>query len=142
MKLQIVHDDNESIEGYISLTLSENSKSDLSKIVNNSCTEILLLDIIDSFEYDKSLEFLLDVLTKIRLNGSIILRGISSLAFSHALLNGSIDSNKASNIISNIKSIHDQRDVTELLEKNNFRIDTIRLNGVSYELKATRYNQK
>lgn len=142
MKLQIVHDDNESIEGYIALTISENSKSDLSQVVNNSCTEILLLDIIDSFAYDKSFEFLFDVLTKIRLNGSIILRGISSLAFSHALLNGSIDNSKASNIISEIKSIHDQRDITELLEKNNFRIDTIRLNGVSYELKATRYNQK
>jgi hypothetical protein len=142
MKLQIVHNDNESIEGFISLKISDNPKSDLSQIVNHSCTDILVLDIIDSFEYNQSFEFLSEVLSKIRLNGSLLLRGVSSLAFSHALLNGSIDSNKASNIISEIKSIHDQRDITTLLESNDFRIDTMRLNGVSYELKATRQNVK
>jgi len=138
MKLQIVNSDDQSIEGFISLKVSEDFKTTLSQIVDNSCTEVLLLDILDTIEYEKSFEFLKIVLQKIRSNGSILLRGISSLAFAHSLLNGPIDSKHASGIISNIHSIHDQRDVINLLESKNFTIDTVRLNGISYELKATR----
>lgn len=140
MKLQIVNNDNESIEGFVSLKVGENFKNTLSQLVDNSCTEVLLLDILDTMEYESSLEFLLNVIHKIRLQGSIMLRGISSLAFSHSLLNGPLDSKKASEIIANIKSIHDQRDVINLLESNNFIIDTVRLAGVSYEVQATRHN--
>jgi len=138
MKLQIVNSDDQSIEGFISLKVGEDFKTTLSQIVDNSCTEVLLLDILDTIEYEKSFEFLKIVLQKIRLNGSITLRGVSSLAFAHSLLNGPIDSKQASGIISNIHSIHDQRDVINLLESKNFTIDTVRLNGISYELKATR----
>jgi len=138
MKLQIVNSDDQSIEGFISLKVGEDFKTTLSQIVDNSCTEVLLLDILDTIEYEKSFEFLKIVLQKIRLNGSITLRGVSSLAFAHSLLNGPIDSKQASGIISNIDSIHDQRDVINLLESKNFTIDTVRLNGISYELKATR----
>jgi hypothetical protein len=140
MKLQIVRNDNESIEGFVSLKVGEDFKTTLSQLVDNSCTEVLLLDILDTMEYESSFEFLASVLNKIRLQGSIILRGISSLAFSHSLLHGPIDSKQASEIITNIKSIHDQRDVISILESHNFIIDTVRLHGVSYELRATRYN--
>ena len=138
MKLQIINNDDESIEGFISLKIGEDFKTTLSQLVDNSCTEVLLLDILDTMEYEKSFAFLADVLKKIRSNGSIILRGVSSLAFSHSLLNGPIDSKQASGIIANINSIHDQKDVINLLESHNFTIDTVRLNGISYELKATR----
>jgi len=138
MKLQIVNNDDESIEGFISLKVGEDFKTTLSQLVDNSCTEVLLLDILDTMEYEQSFEFLVSILKKIRSSGSIILRGVSSLSFSHSLLNGPIDSKQASGIIGNIKSIHDQRDVINLLESNNFTVDTVRLNGVVYELKATR----
>lgn len=138
MKLQIVNNDDESIEGFISLKIGEDFKTTLSQLVDNSCTEVLLLDILDTMEYEQSFEFLVSVLKKIRSNGSIILRGVSSLSFAHSLLNGPIDSKQASGIIGNIRSIHDQRDVTNLLESNNFTVDTLRLSGVVYELKATR----
>jgi len=138
MKLQIVRNDNDSIEGFVSLKVGEDFKTTLSQLVDHSCKEVLLLDILDTMEYDQSFEFLANVLQKIRLNGSITLRGISSLAFAHSLLNGPIDSKQASGIISNIHSIHDQRDVINVLESNNFTIDTVRLNGIAYELKATR----
>lgn len=138
MKLQIVNNDDESIEGFISLKIGEDFKTTLSQLVDNSCTEVLLLDILDTMEYEQSFEFLVNILKKIRSNGSIILRGVSSLSFSHSLLNGPIDSKQASGIIGNIRSIHDQRDVTNLLESNNFTVDTVRLSGVVYELKATR----
>lgn len=140
MKIQIIKNDGESIDGFITLKLGNDTKLELSKIINNSCTEILLLDIIDLFEYNKSIELISDIVSKIRLNGSLILRGISSIAFSHSLLNGIIDSNRASEIISKIQSIHDHRDITSLLESHHFTIDTISLNGLSYELKATRNN--
>jgi hypothetical protein len=138
MKLQIVNNDDESIEGFISLKVSKDFKTTLSQLVDSSCTEVLLLDILDTMEYEQSFEFLFYVLKKIRLNGSIVLRGISSIAFAHSLLNGPIDSKRASGIIDNIHSIHDQRDVINLLESNDFIVDTVRLNGVEYELKATR----
>ena len=138
MKLQIVKNDDESIDGFISLKLGEDFKTTLSQLVDHSCTEVLLLDILDAMEYDQSFEFLAIVLQKIRLNGSIILRGVSSLVFANSLLNGIIDSKQASGIISNIHSIHDQRDVINLLESKNFTIDTVKLNGISYEVKATR----
>lgn len=139
MKLQIIKNDDDSIEGFISIKVSENPETELSKIISNSCTEMLVLDIIDYFDYDKSISFLADLLSKIRLNGSILLRGISSVAFSHALFNGSLDCKKASDIIANIKSVHDQRDIIGYLEANNFSIDTVRLMGASYEIKATRH---
>lgn len=138
MKLQIVNNDDESIEGFISLKIGEDFKTTLSQLVDNSCTEVLLLDILDTIEYEQSFEFLVSVLKKIRSNGSIILRGVSSLAFSHSLLNGPIDSKQASGIISNIRSIRDQRDIINLLESNSFTVDTVRLSGIVYELKATR----
>jgi hypothetical protein len=138
MKLQIVNNDDESIEGFISLKVGEDFKTTLSQLVDNSCTEVLLLDILDTMEYEQSFEFLSGIFRKVRSSGSIILRGVSSLSFSHSLLNGPIDSKQASGIIGNIKSIHDQRDVINLLESNNFTVDTVRLSGVVYELKATR----
>jgi hypothetical protein len=138
MKLQIVRNDNESIDGFVSLKVNEDFKTTLSQVIDHSCKEVLMLDILDTMEYDQSFELLVGVLQKIRLNGSITLRGISSISFAHSLLSGPIDSKQASGIISNIHSIHDQRDVINLLESNNFTIDTVRLSGVAYELKATR----
>jgi hypothetical protein len=138
MKLQIVNNDDESIEGFVSLKVGDDFKTALTQLIDNSCTEVLLLDILDTMEYGQSFEFLSGILRKVRSNGSIILRGVSSIAFSHSLLNGPIDSKQASGIIANIRSIHDQRDVINLLESNHFIIDTVRLNGVTYELKATR----
>jgi hypothetical protein len=36
MKLQIINNENESIEGFVSLKISENFQTTLSQIVNNS----------------------------------------------------------------------------------------------------------
>lgn len=138
MKLQIINNENESIEGFVSLKISENFKTTLSQIIDNSCTEILLLDILDTMDYEKSYEFLSQMIHKIRLNGSLILRGVSSIVLANSILNEKIDTKQASNIIANIQSFHDQRDIITLLEANDFIIDTIRLSGVNYELKATR----
>lgn len=139
MKLQIIKNDDDAIEGFVSIKVSENPETDLSKVINNSCTEMLVLDVIDYFDYDKSISFLADVLSKIRLNGSILLKGVSSVAFSHAVFNGSLDCKQASDIIANIKSIHDQRDIIGYLEANKFTIDTVRTTGACYEIKATRH---
>ena len=138
MKIQIVNNDNESIDGFIALKISDNIKQDLGKIVDNSCTELLVLDVINSFKYNESIEFLLTLLKKVRINGNILLKGVSSLSLSNAILNELINSEEGSSVIENIKSIHDHRDIVNLLEANNFTVNTIMLGGVSYELGATR----
>jgi len=139
MKLQIINNENESIEGFISLKISENFQNTLSQIVDNSCAEILLLDILDTMDYDKSYEFLSQMIRKVRLNGSLILKGISSIVLASSIMNEKIDTKQASNMIANIRSVHDQRDIITMLEANDFIIDVVRISGVTYELKATRY---
>ena len=138
MKLQIVKNDDESIDGFVSLKVGEDFKSTVSKIIDNSCTEILLLDILDSMDYDTSYEFLSHIIQKVRLNGSLLLRGVSSIVLASSMLNGQIETKQASNVIANINSIHDQRDIITMLEANDFVVDIVRLSGVTYELKATR----
>ncbi|NBO99200.1 MAG: hypothetical protein EBU90_03610 [Proteobacteria bacterium] len=136
MKIQVVRSSEQEISGFLPLTLD---KKDLSNVIHNSCTEVLVLNTLNYLEFDEALTFLQALLKRIRLNGTITLTGVHLMSLVQNVSNEIIDSKIFSSIIADIKCVIDTRIIVQILESNNFVIDhLVMTDGNFYELKATR----
>lgn len=137
MKLQIINNISDQLNGFTSITIA--NRQDIKNIVHNSCTQVFAARVLDTLEYKDALEFLSELLQRVRLSGSIILSGLDLISLGQNIANELIDSESASNAISNVKSITDTRIITKLLESNGFVLEYLLLLDQNYyEIKATR----
>ena len=136
MKIQIVKPGEQEISGYLPLTLD---KKDITNVINNSCTEILVLNSLNYLSFDDAIGFFQALLKKIRLNGKITITGVHLMALAQNVANEIIDSKICSDIIANVKCIIDTRIIVQILESNNCTLDYLVITeGNFFELKATR----
>lgn len=137
MKLQIVNNESEVVNGYMHILIA--NKEDLKNIVHSSCTEVVAFNVLDKLEYKDALDFFIALLNRVRLNGCITLSSLNLISLGQNIISEEIDSENFSKLIENVKSIIDTRIIINLLESNNFIIDhLILLDRNYYELKATR----
>lgn len=136
MKLFISNDD-KTIEGYIKINLT-NLVNDLNNIVDNSCTQILAPNIIDSLPYNSGLNFIDQLYKKLRLTGLLTITGSDVEVISRSVMSSSINYEEYSNIISNKLSIRSLSQIQEYLSKyKDLQIET-QIKGINYVITAIR----
>lgn len=137
MKLQLITHESESISGFNQILIENDRCPDIDNVINHSCTDLLAIDCLDKLSYDMSVKLFGELMKKIRLGGTLVVRGIGLLTLGHGIISESIDAQGLSAIVENIKCIHDPRNIVHVLEQENFVV-TMSLRGIHYEITATR----
>lgn len=137
MKLQVITHESESISGFDQILIENDTCPEIDNVINHSCTDLLAIDCLDKLSYDSSVKLFGELVKKIRLGGTLVIRGIGLLVVGQQIMSESIDAQMFSSIVQNIKCVHDPRNMVNVLEKENFAV-TLYLRGVHYEITATR----
>jgi hypothetical protein len=141
MKIHITENVSKAIEGYGMIPIVY-GKADLGAIPDNSLTEIIAIDAIDSIPSDLLSQFIESLVSKMRLGSSLILGGIELGVVSRSLINGRLTSFSFNDIMSKKKSIHSSKDIVDLLKSHNVNIDNVQIIGNHYEITASRPSSK
>jgi hypothetical protein len=137
MKLQILTKTQEAIGGFETLEVGHNA-IDLTKIVDNECEVILASDILDCFTSVAMPQLVDALLTKLRLNGELVVGGTDIRVFSKAVTNGLISTEDASNVVTGVHSMTCCQQTREVLTKAGLEIQSVHIEGLHYELKVKR----
>ena len=139
MRLLITADKESSLDGFQTLLVDDKeSYKDIDRVVDSSCTMIVVESAADNLEYEQAVELLTKTFRKVRLNGTVILRGVS---FDHVC--GLYKANElniegVNKELFKYKSVQDYRNIIYILDSNNFTVDTVTFQGLLYEIKAIR----
>jgi hypothetical protein len=136
MKVQIVNKDEEIIDGYYIISI--NKLETVATLINNACTDIIAVDVLDKLSNKDALDLLNALLQKVRMNGRLILSGIHLLSFANGIVNENIDQDTVAKIIDENHSIIDSRKISNILESHKFVIDSLKIQSYKYEITATR----
>ena len=137
MKIQILRQDQKPIEGYQQITVDRNSL-DLATVSDNECEFILAPDVLDSFSGDGAGQVIQALYSKLRLGGTLVIGGTDVRLFSKAVLNGAVGVMDASNIVTNCHAMTSVEMTKVTLQGLGLFINSTSLDGLHYELKATR----
>lgn len=136
MKIQIVNKNEEIIDGYY--IISTEKLENISTIINNSCTDLIAIDVLDKLTQNECIDLLNVLMQKIRINGRMVISGVHLLSLAQGIINETIDSSAVNDIIAQNQSIIDSRKICNLLEAKKFIIDTFKIYGHKYEIIAIR----
>lgn len=141
MKLFISENIDKSIEGYKIIPIVY-GEIDLQSIPDNSSTDIVAIDAIDSVKYANLASFIKKIVSKMRLNSNLYLGGTDIFAVSRELLNGSKSIEEFNTIIESKNGIYSASMILELLRDNGIKINSVVYKGNKYEISATRPDYK
>lgn len=136
MKIHIVDDPNNAIEGYNIITF-DNLDVEFEKLSNNCCDFILANNIFDYVESKQIPEIIHKLFSKLRLSGKISIGGKDINLFCKSVKNKLLSEQEASDIISKTKSLVGYGFVENIIKDLGMKYTT-QLNGVSYEITASR----
>lgn len=138
MKIQIIKDESESIEGISNIVIKDDKVEELSSVVSNSCTLVLLDKSLDYLSYDSAVSCLAECLSKVRLGGEIIINGFC-INNSHSMYaSNQVDVHTLNMSIFAIKSFQNHENIIYTLEKHGFVVESVLKHGMYYEIKAQR----
>lgn len=137
MKIHIVQENEEHIQGYERVVISEEGV-ELEKVSDNECTFILASGCLDAIKVESMEEFLIKLRQKMRMGSSISIGGTDLRVFCRAVVNGGISPQDASKVFSRNKSCSDVNYVSDLLQRLGLKINTTTISGVYYEIEASR----
>ena len=132
MKLNISNN-KKQINNYVNMSIKENN-IDLSKIVNNSCEEILLIDSLDSVEYEHINEILMHVCSKLRLNGRLVIVGIDIKSMSRQVMSEEVSIEDYNKVLSQVKSLNSLSRIQQRLPQYGLYVESSVLKGYKYEI--------
>lgn len=141
MKLFISENIDKSLQGYTIIPIIY-GEIDISNVPNNSATSIIAIDALDSIKYDKIVEFLRSVISKMRIGCILHLGGIDIYALSRELLNGSKDIEECNKELYSNSGIYSSKFISDILYENKLKIKSIVYKGNRYEISATRPENK
>jgi hypothetical protein len=136
MKIQILTDIKDSIDGFNPVFLNENGLS--ANIAENSATEIIMNGTVELVPYEKLDNILLDLKKLVRKGGKIVMNGVDASCVSRDFVTGIIDIKTYNDVIFSRMSVHDSKQLGNKLKSLGFVIDKILLRGSIYELHASR----
>jgi hypothetical protein len=134
MKLQIIEDESQKIEGFETIMTSQNLNLD--NVPDNSCEIIVAKQALDSTV--SAQESLGKICSKVRLGGSVVISGTELRCFFKNVINGMIDENSASVLVGKSLSLSSVDSVKNGLRSLGFFVKSSIINGVSYEVTAER----
>lgn len=136
MKIQILKDIQDCVDGYTPVILGDNG-IDID-VPNNSVSDILIVNSIENISYDKLDELLMSIKRLLRLNGTVVINGVDINCISRDLINRSIDVKTYNEIVFSKTGIYDSKELCEKLIGLGLTIDKVFLRGSIYEIKAIR----
>lgn len=140
MKLQLIKDASEAIEGYKTVLTTNFMPPSVNDVIDNSCEIILVGDILDLYTVEVRNNVLASLVSKLRLNGEIFISGIESRAMCKMYLNNYLSSESLSSIISNVGSLVELDQMTNVVQSCGLEVETSKINGHKYEIRARRSN--
>lgn len=138
MKIQILRDINECIDGYNPVFL-ENGNLNVDA-PDNSLSAVLMIGSIESVPYHLSDKLLGGIRKLLRINGKLTITGLDVYCVSRDLINNVIDSKIYNEIIFNRTALYDSKELCDRLSSLGLTVEKIILRGSTYELHATRSN--
>jgi len=139
MKLHILRKSQSLVGGFTPLFLDDGLS--LGEFSDNECEFILSPDIMDNFDASASQDLLAALAKKLRLGGTLVVGGTHVRLFAKAVLNGLVSNQEASAMIGQVRSMTSPSDIVEILKGFGLVIETVTMDGVHYEIRATRKNQ-
>lgn len=136
MKIYVSKDDR-TIENFKTVKLKSFSE-DLSEIINNSCTDIIVDNIIDYLPYESINKFFQAIVSKLRIDGKMVITGIDAGELSRDILSGKLSPQDYNSIIETSSSISFMSDIISLLHRLSLKVEVATLKGVKYEISAKR----
>jgi hypothetical protein len=137
MKINIALTENKFITGYTNILL-QNLPNESQSIVNNSCNEILAMNIIDYVDDDNVIQLLGLLVSKLRLGGKFSISGINLDIVVRNLLNKTLSEKDFNQMIKNIRSIRSRKSIVDILKAANLKVDIAITKGNIYEITSTR----
>ena len=137
MKLQILRPEQEPIEGYKTVIVDKGNLN-LSELSDNECDTILAPEVMDSFPIDSVGELINGIVSKLRKGGEVVIGGTDIRVFAKMVGNGSMDPQAASNVVANVASMTTVDLAKGLLTSLGLDIASSTIDGIHYEIKATR----
>lgn len=138
MKVQVLKDISECIDGYNPVFIEDNTIN--IDCPNNSINEILMINTIEEISCQYVEDFLKKLRTLLRVGGKIVITGIDINCLSRDLINKIIDSDVYNQIIYNRRGIYSCKELAEKLNSLGIQIDKMTFKGSTYELHAIRNN--
>ena len=141
MKIHITENVEKIIEGYNMFPIVY-GKVDLGGLPDNSLTQIIAIDAIDSIPSNLLPQFIESIVIKMRMGCSFIIGGLELGLLSRNIINGKLSSFNFNDIMSTRKSVYSSKDIVDLLKSHNISIDNVNIIGTNYEITASRPRNK
>lgn len=145
MKIQLLTNKDEAIKGFTPIIYQPTENSDfvdplliLQNVVDNECEFIMANEIIDDFELSKITGVLQRLISKLRLNGELVVGGTEIRLFCKNVVNDLIDESSGSEIIKTKKSMTSMNSVLKILESLGLKVKLTQMNGIHYEITCVR----
>lgn len=137
MKIQIARINNEIIQGYKHVLLSDNYIN-FADISDNECEEILAYDVLNYFSTNKLQECLVSLVGKLRLGGKLVVGGVDIRLFARFLINNMISEEEGSAVVEQLKSMSTVDQITNILESLGVQIAIVDVSGIHFKITAKR----
>lgn len=137
MKLFISENIDRAIEGYIVIPIVY-GEFDLQKIPDNSATEIVAIDALDSIKYENVNAFISTITKKMRLGCNLYLGGTDAFIVCKNVINGSRNLKDLNETILSKTGLFSLKMILELLRGLGIKINSAVFKGEKYEISATR----
>lgn len=137
MKIQIVYEEKEAIEGFEVINIKYGLDS-LKGIIDHSSEEIYIPESLDKLDLENANLVLSTALKKLRLDGKIFISGTSLRSVCLNVIGNEINYESFSKLIAQSSSLRDVNDIEEILINQNISIETSTVRGNTYEITATR----
>lgn len=137
MKIHITENIDKAIENYTIVPILY-GKIDLGLTPNNSVTHIVAIDALDSVPSNLLVDFISNIVAKMRLGCELVLGGTELAAISRDVVNNNITTPDYNQLIFSKRGIYRSEDIIKLLNEANLTINNVQIRGHRYELTATR----
>ena len=136
MKLHVIRKGQDKIEGFKVVEVSESL--DISDIVSNSCEMVFGPDICDSFSFIGLKDAAEALVSKLRLNGQIVMGGTDVRSFCKTVSLGLLPIGDASNLVGQSQSMSSPDVILDLFNQLGLKIESVNIDGLHYEVKGRR----
>jgi len=137
MKIHVTKMSEETIEGYRHVVVSDNHINFMD-ISDNECSEILANDVLDSFSSDKTEDCVVSLVNKLRLGGKLIIGGKDLRLFCKSVINESIGTQEASQVLQNTNSMPLLNEVMPIVQSIGLKVLSTQISGIHFEVVAQR----
>ena len=137
MKLLIINQPQQVVEGYQVVDLRTGIEQ-LDQVVNNSCTDVVLTNCLDTLGKEDARKVLGLASSKMRLGGKMVISGVELKCLCRNVLNNTMSSDDFSNIVQSINCAFTSQEITQLVNGVGLNIDSILIQGHLYEIRISR----